>query len=383
MKRNAAVLLTVSILFSMLAGAAADAVPSLRTWTTRDGQAFEAELAAADGLRATLLPTGKPAVITPLASLTPDDAAWVRQWRGNWRNPLIAPDSLPPWPAQAPAPVINLKASQEEGRFTWESPCFRITSDLRLPDNAIKDIARVFEATRAALIAMPLGLHAGGETSPYAVSLFRDSGAYEKAGGPVGSGGYFDGRSRLMLVLLPNLGITETDGTVRLDYTKNLFVLKHEATHQLIARWHDRIPMWASEGIAEFVAALPYAQGIYTFQNLAPAMRRYLTKWRAARELQGLRLIPPATLMAMTAADWDDAVIKGGAYDLYDSSALLTYHFIQQQGGAPLAGFLDALRSGADEAAAEQTHLLRGKTRGQLAADLQTLAKKIGVPLIP
>lgn len=381
MKRNVPVLLAASFIACL--AAITPAAPSLRTWTTRDGQTFEAELAAADGLRATFLPTGKPAVITPLASLTPEDAAWVSQWRGNWRRPLIAPASLAPWPAQARAPAINLKASSEEGRFTWESPHFRLTSDLRLPDPAAKDIARVFEATRAALIAMPLGLHAGGETSPYAVSLFRDSGAYEKAGGPVGSGGSYDGRSRLMLVLLPNLGITETEGTVRLDYQKNLFVLKHEVTHQLIARWHDRIPMWASEGIAEFVAALPYAQGTYTFQNLAPAMTRYLTKWWTARELRGLRLIPPATLMTMTAADWDMAVAKGGAYDLYDSSALLTYHFIQQQGGAPLAGFLDALRGGADEAAAEQTHLLRGKNPGQLATDLHALAKKIGVPLIP
>ena len=158
--------------------ASAIAAPPSRTWTTRDGRTFEAELAAADGLRATFTATGKPPVIAPLASLSAEDAAFVRQWRGNWRNPLIAPGTLAPWPAQAVAPVGALKSSADDGGvFTWESANFRITSDLRIPDGAAEDIARVFEATRSALIAMPLGLHAGGETERYAVSMFRDGAA--------------------------------------------------------------------------------------------------------------------------------------------------------------------------------------------------------------
>lgn len=362
--------------------AGAIAAPPSRTWTTRDGRTFEAELAAADGLRATFTATDKPPVIAPLASLSAEDAAIVRQWRGNWRNPLIAPGTLAPWPAQAVAPAGALKSSADDaGVVTWESANFRITSDLRIPDGAAEDIARVFEATRSALIAMPLGLHAGRETERYAVSMFRDGTAYGNAGGPGGSGGYYDGRARRMLVLLPNLGITETKGIVRLDYAKNLFILKHEVTHQLIARWHGRIPMWAYEGIAEFVAALPYSQGTYSFQNVAPAMRDYLLKWRKTPDVRSIRFIPPAALMAMTSADWKEAVGRGEAYDLYNSSALLTYYFIQQQGGAPLAGFLDALRRGEAEEVAERTHLLSGKTREQLAAELTALAKKLGVEL--
>lgn len=366
----------------ILAVSAAVAAGPIPKWTTRDGRAFEATLSAADGLRATFEQPGKPPVVASLASLSADDAAFVREWRTNWRHPLIVPGSLAPWPAQAIAPAGDLKSTTEDGGvFVYESANFRITSDLRIPDGAATDIARVFEATRSALIAMPLGLHAGGETERYRVSMFREGAAYGAAGGVGGSGGYYDGRTRRMLVLLPNLGITETNGIVRLDYAKNIFILKHEVTHQLISRWHGRIPMWAYEGIAEFVAALPYAQGTYSFQNTGPAMRDYLLKWRKTRDSRSIRFVPPAKLMAMTGADWKDAVGRGEAYDLYNSSGLLTYYFIQQQGGAPFAAFIDALRRGEDEAAAEKTHLLRGKTRESLEAELIALAKKLGVEL--
>ncbi|MCX6868393.1 MAG: hypothetical protein NTV46_19745 [Verrucomicrobia bacterium] len=66
-----------------------------------------------------------------------------------------------------------------------------------------------------------------------------------------------------------------------------------------------------------------------------------------------------------------------------DFPALLTYAFIQQDGGAPLAGFLDALRRGVDESTAERLYLLREKTRDALATELIALGRKLGVELKP
>ncbi len=367
--------------FMLLAAAAFAADPG-RMWTTRDGRTFSAELSAADGLRATFTAEGKPPFVAPLAALSPADAELIRAWRADWKRPLVVPAQLAPWPAQAVAPAGDVRLrSEDAGVFTYESANFRITADLRLPDGAITDIARAFEATRAALIAIPIGLHAGGERDRYNVAMFRDDGGYGGAGGVGGSGGYFDGRTRRMLVLLPNLGITEKAGIVRLDYARNLFVLKHEVTHQLLDRWQGRMPMWIYEGIAEFVASLPYAQGTYTLQNPGAGMRDYLLKWRKTRDTRSIRLIPPARLMAMERDDWKTAVGQQEAYDLYNSAAILTYYFIQKENGAPLAGYLDALRRGEDEPAAERTHLLRGKTRESLAAEVIALGKKIGVEL--
>ena len=368
----------------MVCIAAMFAVEPACAWTTRDGRTFDAALSAVDGLRATLTPPDKPPMVVPLTNLVPADVAVIRAWRADWRKPLIVPTCLAPWPAQAAAAAGDARLCGEDaGVFTYESTNFRITSDLKLPLVAVNEFAMVFEATRAALIAMPLGLHAGGERERYTVAMFRESGGYDNAGGVGGSGGYYEGHSRRMLVLLPNLGITEKAATLRLDYARNIFILKHEVTHQLLDRWHGRMPMWVSEGIAEFVASLPYAHGRYTLKNPGPGMRDYLLKWRTSGTTSGIRLIPPARLMAMRPDDWKSALSQKDAYDLYNSAALLTYAFIQQDGGAPLAGFLDALRRGDDEPTAERVHLLRGKTRDALATELIALGKKLGVELKP
>ena len=360
------------------------AVAAPRTWTTRDGRTFEAELAAADGLRATFGRGEKPDfVVVPFARLVPADVEEIRRWRADWRKPLVVPSRLAPWPAMAEAPAGDVRTGGESGAFTYDSANFHVTSDMQLPAAAANDIVRVLEATRAALIAMPLGLLAGGEREPYEVAMFRDSNGYDKAGGQAGSGGYYDHRSQRMLLLLPNLGIGEKAGTLRLDYARNIFILKHEATHQLMARWHRGMPMWASEGIAEFVASLPYADGRYALQNPGAGLRDYLLKWRGTPAARAIRLIPPARLMAMREDDWNAALSRQEAYDLYNSAALLAYDFIQQDGGTPMAGFLNALRHHEDEAAAENTWLLHGKTRDSLAKEIIALGAKLGVEVMP
>ena len=349
-------------------------------WTMRDGRTFEAELAAADGLRATFSRPGKTPVVMPLASLSASDAETIHVWRRNHRRPLVIPARLAPWPANASAPAGDVRLLAEvNGAYVCESANFRITSDLKLPLNVLNDIAKVFEATRATLIAIPLGLHAGGERERYQVAMFRDENGYTRAGGNEGSGGHYDGRTKRMLVLLPNLGIDDTSGTLRLDHTRNLFILKHEVTHQLMDRWHGPIPTWLDEGIAEFIASLPYSKGHYTISPPGAGMRDYLTKWNALKNDRSLRIIAPDRLMAMDRKDWNAAVKELSAYDLYNSSAILTYHFIQQNNGAPIAGFLDSLRRGEKPSEAELKHLLPGKSRETLNAEVVSRAKSLGL----
>lgn len=351
-----------------------------QAWTLRNGTTFEADLAAADGLRASFTKEGKNPVVISLADLSADDVQSIRKWRVDRRHPLVIPSRIAPWPPRATAPPGDIKLLDEkDGRFTHRSAHFLITSDLRLPQSAINDIAKVLEGTRAALIAIPLGLHAGGEREPYPVHLFRDANGYGRAGGANGSGGHYDGRSGRMLVLLPNIGITEKDGRTALDYTKHLFVLKHEVTHQLMDRWHGRMPMWVTEGIAEFIASLPYAQGNYTLQNPGAGLRDYLLKWQMGSPGKSIRLIPPTRLMPLDREDWEAAVSQQSAYDQYNSAALLAYYFIQKNSGTPLAGYLDALRRGIRSDEAERIHLLGDKDRAFLDQEIRDLCRKLGV----
>ena len=371
---RAAILL---FLFAIAAPLAAQGPPK-GTWLTKDKKQFVAELIAADGWRATFQPADKPKFVLAYTELDPEDADSIRSWRATYfRTPLVDPTLLSKWPNQAAAEKFDVRASGEEGGiFSYESPTFHFMSDLRLPLSAVRDIATVLEATRAVLIAIPLGLHAGGEQAKYSVLMYGTPEAYAAAGGPTGSGGYYDGRGRRMLVLLPNFGIEQKGGVVRLNYSSNYFVLKHEVTHQLLARWHGQLPMWLSEGIAEFIASIPYSAGRYNLQKPGAGLHDYILKWRKSPDNRVVTVVPTKDLMALEERGWRKAVAQGAAYDLYNSAALLTWYFIQEDGGTRFAAYLDALRRGDDKA---ESLLLKGRKTEVVDEDLAAMAKKMGL----
>jgi len=372
-----------SFFLLILAGAfAVNAEAEVRTWSARNGHRFDAELLAADGLRATLGVGGQPKWVVPLADLVAPDAEAVRTWRreGRGQRPLVDARLLAPWPAQATAGNVEVRATgQDGGRFLFESASFRISSDVNLPLHVVRDLTEVFEATRNVVITLPLGLHAGGEREKYSVLMTSSPDAYREAGGPPGSGGYFEARTGRVLVLLPNLGIEQKDGKFTLRYANNLFVLKHEVTHQLLARWNGPLPYWLHEGLPEFIASLPYSRGRYTLQNPAAGLRDYLLKWRKRPNDRTVRIISPGRLMTMRGADWNGAVAEGAAYDLYNSAGLLTHYFVQQRSGAAIAGYLEALRRGVEPEDAEKEHLLGESSRESLSQSLISLGRRIGV----
>jgi hypothetical protein len=291
--------------------------------------------------------------------------------------------SIASWPMQAGDGNAAVQVVEDDvavRRFAWESAHFRITSDLRLPLGIARDLASVFEATREVLIAAPPGLGVGGEREKYRTRLFSDAAAYQAAGGAVATGGFFDGRE--MLILLPNLGIKSGTNGLTAEHAKNLFVVKHEVTHQILGRWTGMLPVWLNEGFAECVASWPYSAGRYTLQNLDSAMHDYLLKWRRTPDRRSLRLIAPPTLMSLSGRDWQARVATQAAYDHYNSAALLTHYFLRHDGrgdGAGLAAYFAALRSGTTAVEAEAQHLLRGRTREQLTIELQKLARRLAI----
>jgi hypothetical protein len=366
------------------------AADEFRTWTDRSGRTFEARLVACDGLRSTLEVAGRGKVIVPLAALALADVEFARQWRRSTFNaPLIDPECIPPWPMQAAVPPITLQAARADdenstGDSHWESAHFRITSDLHLPLGVVRDLASVLEATREVIMAAPLGLHPGQERRKYSVLLFASAEQYGHAGGNTASGGTFNGRE--LLILLPNLGIKPGANGLDANHARNLFVLKHEVTHQLLRPWGWVLPAWLDEGLAECVASWPYTQGRYSLQNLDSAMHDYVLKWRRTPDQRALRLVAPDALMQMSGRDWQSQVAAQTAYDHYNSAALLVHYFLRHDGAgdsAHLARYFDALRRGVSPAEAEAHHLLRGRSRAELSACVQKLARSLGIQVRP
>lgn len=369
---------------ALLVLAATCAAEESRTWTDRAGRVFPAQIVACDARRVTLDINGRGKTVVPFATLSAPDVEFARRWRAENRGaPLIDPACMPPWPLHAAAETGAVELVEENSAppaFTWASAHFRIEADMRLPLGIVRDLAAVFEATREVVLATPLGLHPGGERAKYRVRLFANATEYAHAGGPTATGGTFNGRE--MLILLPNLGIKPGTNGLTAEHTKNLFVLKHEVTHQLLRPWGWVLPVWLDEGFAECVASWPYTQGRYSLQNLDAALHDYLVKWRPRPERRTLRIIAPATLMPLSGEQWAAEVAAQRAYDHYNSAALLTHYFLRHDGrgdSAGLAAYLDAIRRGTRPAEAERRHLLRGRTREELGLELQKLARRLAL----
>lgn len=370
----------------------------MREWSDRAGKKFTAEIIASDAWRATFALPGGGKTVLPLAHLGAADAASVAAWRAeNSAAPLVDPQRLAPWPGEASAADIEVKTMAEDPKsrvFVHEGAHFIIQSDVRLPLGVVRDLNAVFEGTRAALMALPLGLHAGGERGKYPVLLFSNADDYARAGGATASGGYFQGHTGRMLILLPNLGI-RTEGVAKaFDYQKNLFIVKHEVAHQILRHWGHAFPVWFGEGLAEVIAATPYTRGRYTFSAMDTAIGAYVQKWRSPGDLKPMFLIPPSQLMEFTGPSWEARVAGRSAYELYNSAALFVYFLLRHDGagdGSAVAGFLGALRAemvrGRAEAAtipefqrkAVEEFIRRGRSDEKLAADFAAFLKRRGL----
>ena len=377
-----------SRLFVLFALVSVTHAEDLRQWTLPGVAPFQAELIAADGLRATLSVPGRGKTVIPFARMSTADTDYVHEWRKKNRDaPLVDPEHLAPWPAEALAESIDVKMTSEDAtasRWRYESAHFAIESDTKLPLPVVREFAAVFEATRAAVVAMPLGLAYGGESRKFPVVMLSNLVDYGKAGGNSGSGGTYNIETGQMLIFLPNLGIKPGVGAMTLDYQRNIFVLKHEVTHQVLGPWYLYLPMWLNEGFAECMAATPYTRGRYGFQGLDPALHDYLLKWRTNPNQRELLFIPPARLMSLDSEQWTAGVAAQSAYPYYNSAALLTEYFLHIDGhgdSANLAAFFDDIRRGVSAQEAEAKRLHRGRTRESLGAEVQNYARKLGLNL--
>jgi hypothetical protein len=353
----------------------------IREWTDRAGRKFTAELIANDAWRATFMLVDRTKAVLPLAQLSAADVQFVTAWRAeNPGAPLVDPQKLAAWPGEVSAQDIEIKLKSENPKasaFVYEGAHFIVWSDVKLPLGVVRDLNGVFEGTRAALMALPFGLHLGGEKEKYPVLLFSTAEQYGRAGGGSASGGYFQGRTGRMLILLPNLGIRADGETKAFDYQKNLFVVKHEVTHQILRHWGDAFPVWFNEGLAEVIAATPYTRGRYTFSAMDTAIGTYVQKWRSPGDLKPLYLIQPAQLMEFNSDSWEARVAGQSAYELYNSAALFIYFLLRHDGagdGSAVAGFLNVLHREVERKRAEAAKSPLGRILGNPMPEVSKMA---------
>lgn len=194
-------------------------------------------------------------------------------------------------PLPAPADITRLPSLDANGEYVCITPHYRITCPLRLGDEALRQVADIFEATYTASRAIgeklpvPRMRRSPDSAPDMHVRLVPTMEEYHRLGGVPGSSGVYQS-SRLIysdngiapenqpctektlkqdtvLVAFPAIGLNE-DGSLN-EHPVNTHLLVHEGTHQCFI--YNNLPIWANEGWAEYVGASPHVDGAVDFEK--------------------------------------------------------------------------------------------------------------------
>ncbi|MEX2580518.1 MAG: hypothetical protein WD342_15775 [Verrucomicrobiales bacterium] len=242
-----------------------------RTWRSTDGRQLRATLQEVAGDAAVLrLENGKTAAV-PLERLDEEDRRFVAEWQeiSMFFDPGYRPGRNIANTVEA---GIRDGAFAKEGRV-HETRHFRFECDEALNAEVVRDFSRLFEATYLAVERNPLALAiAEPPAGKFRVRLFSREPDYLAAGGQEDAAGVYLINERTMLVPLSSLGLEPGTRGFRKTRAFDPRTLIHETTHALTHQWLNRVPMWFIEGFAEYVAAIPYRDGVMDFDRVAEGL---------------------------------------------------------------------------------------------------------------
>jgi hypothetical protein len=378
-----------------------------RTWTDKLGRTFEAEFIRIDGSNAIFALANGRAFATPLAELGAADRTSLQATVPNTAPagtpgvalgapPVSSP--VPPaataalggsWPVEirlaGPVACKVVSEDPKTRRFVYASPGYRFTCDARVTDDAVRNFAVMFEATRAYALRLPLALGGGRERQgKLDVLLFSRADEYVRAGGSANSAGCFT--KGVVLTPMASLGLREGGTGFSLDAQRPNNVLIHELAHQLTPDAY-MVPGalgWFSEGLAEYIAVTPYNWGYFRPDIYGNVVKSYVTgrggDGIAGRAL-GTHLKAPGLkdFMLMPYNQYSGT----NANFNYGLGLLVTHYFFHMDGNGNairITRFLRGLQAG-QRGEAALAPLLGGGSYAKLQADITAAWARMGVDI--
>lgn len=262
----------------LLAVSPALSAEEMRDWTSSDGRKLAGVLLGVDGATMVIRTKDGGRMVIPVEKLDGGDQSFLRNWQRG-RSPELA---LPPvvWPAEVFAGNVTLGKPEMRTTGWWvRTEHYQFLCDAELATAAVMDLATAGEATHRWLRAWPLRLPEESSAELPLARILRTREAYEAAGAPKESGGFFrrnrDGKGEL-LVPFESIGLETSPNSAA--YRKGMAfstrTLIHEMTHQQMSPVLRFLPLWLSEGLAELAALPDYRAG----------------KFQVTREMMILRL---------------------------------------------------------------------------------------------
>ena len=262
-------------LLSLLA--LSSAMAEQRSWTNAQGKQLQADFGGVkDGSVSLILAGGQTATV-PLASLSAEDQAWVRDNASKAVTPAEASEAQRlPWdkrrmPTEVREPMLymNIKVVKETpDECIYESGHFQFKTSARLGAILMKDVCRAFESTYELVRMLPWGVVPRPEEghAKFHAELYETRKQYLATGAPTWSGGVYVRNEKVFRIPFEELGISNTVGANGAYYRKgevNNDTITHEITHQMMHEYLPYMPVWLIEGLAEYTCNLNYKGGIF------------------------------------------------------------------------------------------------------------------------
>jgi hypothetical protein len=342
MKIFAPRLLTALALSLAVSSASAQfSVAPEREWSPAGTAPIRASLVSFDGTSVVLRAPGGQRSTVPVASLADADRAYLEEWKLS--QPATMPDSVAVDAAKLTVEVV--REDESSGTYVYRTPHFEFTSEGRLTQNLLRDIARNFEATYELLKALPWGISPAPEDGDrFRALLVRTRSRYEKEGGMPNSGGVYM-RSRSMFVVpFDSIGLREVGKSFAKSSDYRSDTLVHELTHQMMHAWLDLLPQWAVEGSAEYTNILPLKHGIFRVSSAKSGLKDYIDFLKPRGGVPDP--YPLEKLLAISPEDWNRTLAANPeeARRMYFTSYLLVYYFMHLDGKGDGEGFVRYMR---------------------------------------
>ena len=296
------------------------------------------------------------------------------------------------WPAVTRIPDMLPAKTIQDGPDAWiyETQHFRFTSNAPIALGAIKEIARIFEGSYTANLALPINSPCNHyqvcEKGKFNAFLFRTYDDYLAAGGPNGSAGVFIGtrggiETGRVLVPFSSLGLEKKGNRyVKGGKRINGHTLAHEITHHMSVG-RNKYPIWFVEGLAEYVGLSYDGNGQVRFSGNKTPISKFVSGY--GEKGGGGRAIGKQPRVGVSLKEFLSGhknFIGGENVQIgYGVSALLVYYFFHIDGkrdAARIKKYLNVLQNGGTLAQAHE-ELLGGRTWAQLEKDICRRLKSV------
>ncbi|MGJ8641058.1 MAG: hypothetical protein ACSHYA_16835 [Opitutaceae bacterium] len=250
-----------------------------------------------------------------------------------------------------------------------EAENFLVYSDSRLSGPQAKRIRQTIENTYKVVQALPIALSPEALSKYNYIRIVDHPISLEGTHGARNAAGVYQPQTNHAIIHFKSKGGSRADHKT----------LAHEITHQLQAEWLETLPVWLSEGLAVYVAALPYSRNGYDSTEIdiarSPELLRYTSKKVHFIELDGL--------LDLNRTEWNELFEANphGVDSFYRTSYLLTHYFLHMTDASKLEKFCSDMSSGDLESSLRR--LLDGQSVEQLQMSLIEAFAKEEFTLVP